>query len=118
MSSRRDAGLAADVEDARRIGHAEIAHLAETIASTDGHCSEAEDRHAQPGIPKPPLFHDCLLLCLGCCECRASILGSFAVVTPLARPRNGRAPREGCSRCTYTDKGPAVRRIVTVPFRL
>ena len=55
---RRDAGLAADVEDARRVGHAEIAHLSEAISAADGHRSEAEDRDAQPRIAKTPLFHD------------------------------------------------------------
>ena len=57
---RGDAGFAADVEDARRLRDAEIAHLGEPILAADRHRAEAEHRHAQPGIPEPPLFHDAL----------------------------------------------------------
>ena len=52
---RRHARLAADVEDARRVGDAQVAHLAETIPSADGHRAEAEDRDAQPGVAEATL---------------------------------------------------------------
>ena len=54
---RRHARFAADVEHACRLGHAEIAHLAEPIPAANRHRPETEDRYAQPGIPEPPLLH-------------------------------------------------------------
>jgi hypothetical protein len=55
---RRDAGLAAHIEDARGVGDAEIAHLAEPIPAADRHRAEAEHRQTQPGCSQLPLFHD------------------------------------------------------------
>src|SRR5262245_17839692 len=59
---RRDAGFAAHVEHALRLGDAQSAHLGEPVLPSYRHRAETEDRHAQPGIPKPPLLHTCSYL--------------------------------------------------------